>query len=84
MARPIVLIPHLFWLADTIKFRKDYSPSSSPPSLPYKWYQIPVLSFGCFNRPESKRMVTTRGYDVACDSHIFDSTHSAVWKHHKF
>ena len=24
MARPIVLILHLFWLADTIKFRKQY------------------------------------------------------------
>ena len=35
MARPIVLIPHLFRLADAIKFRKDYSPPSSPPSRPY-------------------------------------------------
>ena len=26
MARPIVLIPHLFRLADMINFRKDYSP----------------------------------------------------------
>ena len=30
MARPIDLIPHLFWLADAISFRKDYSP---PPPL---------------------------------------------------
>ena len=29
MARPIVLISHLFRLADTIKFRNDYSPPSS-------------------------------------------------------
>ena len=35
LARPIVLIPHLFWLADVINFRKDYSPPSSPPSRPY-------------------------------------------------
>ena len=35
MARPIVLIPHLFRLADAIYFRKDYSPPSSPPSRPY-------------------------------------------------
>ena len=36
MARPIVLILHLFRLADMINFRKDYSPPpSSPPSRPY-------------------------------------------------
>ena len=35
MARPIVLIPHLFRLADVINFRKDYSPPSSPPSRPF-------------------------------------------------
>ena len=35
MARPIVLIPHLYRLADAINFRKDYSPPSSPPSRPY-------------------------------------------------
>jgi hypothetical protein len=35
LARPIVLIPHLFRLADAINFRKDYSPPSSPPSRPY-------------------------------------------------
>ena len=29
MARPIVLIPYLFRLAGTIKFRNDYSPPSS-------------------------------------------------------
>jgi len=42
LARPIVLIPHLFRLAGAISFRKDYSPPSSPPSRPYKctneWY----------------------------------------------
>jgi len=26
VARPIVLIPHLFWLVGAIKFRNDYSP----------------------------------------------------------
>ena len=35
MAKPIVLIPHLFRLASTINFRKDYSPPSSPPSRLY-------------------------------------------------
>ena len=35
MARPIVLIPHLYRLADVINFRKDYSPPSSPPSRPF-------------------------------------------------
>jgi hypothetical protein len=36
LARPIVLILHLFRLASVIDFRKDYStPSSSPPSRPY-------------------------------------------------
>ena len=34
MARSIVLIPHLFRLANVIKFRKDYSPPS-PPSQPF-------------------------------------------------
>jgi len=28
LARLIVLIPHLFWLAGAIKFRNDYSPPS--------------------------------------------------------
>jgi hypothetical protein len=28
LARPIVLIPHLFRFADAINFRKDYSPPS--------------------------------------------------------
>jgi hypothetical protein len=35
LARPIVLIPHLFRFADVINFRKDYSPPSSPPSRPF-------------------------------------------------
>ena len=35
MARPIVLIPHLYRLVDAINFRKDYSPPSSSPSRPY-------------------------------------------------
>jgi hypothetical protein len=35
LARPIVLIPHLFRFADVIIFRKDYSPPSSPPSRPF-------------------------------------------------
>ena len=45
MARPIVLIPHLFRLADAINFRKDYSPPSSrhldPFSIPddYEVYE---------------------------------------------
>ena len=36
MARPIILISHLYRLADTISFRKDYSPPSSPPSRPFQ------------------------------------------------
>ena len=36
MAKPIVLIPHLYRLADAINFRKDYSPPSSPPSRPFQ------------------------------------------------
>jgi hypothetical protein len=35
LARLIVLILHLFRLADVIIFRKDYSPPSSPPSRPF-------------------------------------------------
>ena len=35
MARPIILIPHLFQLANAINFRKDYSSPSSLPSRPY-------------------------------------------------
>ena len=42
MARPIVLIPHLFRLAGVIIFRKDYSPPSSPPSRPFN----PVQQIG--------------------------------------
>ena len=36
MARPIVLIPHLFRLADAINFKKDYSPPSSRHLDPFK------------------------------------------------
>ena len=36
MARSIVLIPHLYRLADANKVRKDYSPPSSPPSRLFK------------------------------------------------
>jgi hypothetical protein len=43
LARPIVLIPHLFRLAGVINFRKDYSPPSSPPSQPYR---MPAWSDG--------------------------------------
>ena len=35
MARQVVLIPYFSWLADTINFRKDYSPLFSSPSQPY-------------------------------------------------
>ena len=38
MARPIILIPYLFLLAGAIKFRKDYSPPSSPPSRPFNGF----------------------------------------------
>jgi hypothetical protein len=46
LARPIVLIPHLFRFADAINFRKDYSPPpSSPPSRPFtcvKWFELGI------------------------------------------
>jgi hypothetical protein len=35
LARPIVLILHLFRLAGVVIFRKDYSPPSSPSSRPF-------------------------------------------------
>jgi hypothetical protein len=35
LARPIVLIPHLFQLADAINFRTDYSTPSSLSSRPF-------------------------------------------------
>jgi hypothetical protein len=45
LARPIVLISHLFWLAGTVIFRKDYSPSSSPPSRPTGSHMSSTLMF---------------------------------------
>jgi hypothetical protein len=51
LVRPIVLIPHLFWLADMINFRKDYSLPSSPPSRPYS--SAPTTT---------KHLVRVRGY----------------------
>jgi hypothetical protein len=45
LARPIVLISHLFRLASTIIFRKNYSPSSSPPSRPIGSHMSPTLMF---------------------------------------
>ena len=44
MARPIVLIPYLFRLADAISFRKDYSPPSSPPSRPFREEKVLLFS----------------------------------------
>ena len=41
MARPIVLIPYLYRLADAINFKKDYSPPSSPPSRPFNYTNLP-------------------------------------------
>ena len=45
MARPIVLISHLFRLADVISFRKDYSLPSSPPSRPYTVGYVEWLTY---------------------------------------
>ena len=73
LARPIVLIPHLFRLASTIKFRKDYSPPSSRHLDPTSGIGARSLICGLY-RP--KRMVNF-GLEVVCDSHIFDGTHYA-------
>ena len=35
MARPIILIPHLYRLANVIVYRKDYLPPTGPSSRPY-------------------------------------------------
>ena len=79
MVRPIVLIPHLFWLAAAIIFRKDYSP---PPLVRHLDLTsgIRVRSLICgLHQPE--RMANF-GLDVGCGTYIFDGTHYARWKRH--
>ena len=75
---PIVLIPHLFRLDGTIKFRNDYSPSSIRHLDLTSGIRARSLICG-LHRP--KRMVTY-GLDVECDTHIFYGTHYVRWKHH--
>ena len=79
MARPIVLIPYLFRLVDAIKFRKGLF---TPALVRHLNLSIGIgarsLIYG-LHRPE--RMASS-GLDVECDSHIFDGTNFARWKHH--
>ena len=77
MARPIVLIPHLFRLADAINFRKDYSPPSSHHLDPTSDIRARSLICG-LHRPER---MASNGLDV-CETHIFDGTNFAIWKNH--
>ena len=73
MARPLVLIPLLFWLAVTINFRKNYS------SSPLVRHLDPTRGIGArslicgLHQPE--RMSSSGLND--CDTHIFDGTHFA-------
>jgi hypothetical protein len=55
----MVLIPYLFWLADAISFRKDYSPPSSLPSRPYN-----VAHLSCCSQNQGARgvIVAQRGH----------------------
>jgi hypothetical protein len=53
LARPIVLIPHLFRLADMIIFRKNYLPPSSLPSRPYR---------GCYGHDRSQRWLPSSNW----------------------
>ena len=73
MARLIILISHLFLLADAIKFRKDYS----PPLVHHLDLSngIKARSLICgLHRP--KRMASS-GLDD-CETHIFDGTNFAL------
>ena len=75
MARPIVIIPHLFWLADAINFRKDYS----PPLVRHLDLTSGIVarSLICgLHRPER---MAAYGVDVDCP-YTFDGTHFARWK----
>ena len=79
MARSLVLIPYLSRLADAIIFRKGLF---TPPLVRYldPTRGIGARSLICgLHRPE--RMVTS-WLDVECDTHIFDGTNFAWWKHH--
>ena len=79
MARLIVLILHLFWLAGAIVFRKDYF---TPPRLVR--HLDPSIGIGARSlicglyRPE--RMASS-GIDD-CETHIFAGTNFALWKNH--
>ena len=77
MARPIILIPHLFRLGGVIKFRKDYSPPLVRHLDPTSGIRARSLICG-LHRP--KRMASN-GLDV-CEAHIFDGTNLALWKNH--
>jgi hypothetical protein len=55
LARPIILIPYLFRFADTIIFRKDYSPPLvrhlDPSAVPQPFDRIPHAPPGVQARP---------------------------------
>ena len=56
MARPIVLIPHLFRLADAINFKKDYSPPSSRHLDPFRSARLG------FDTPKKPLLRSIRGW----------------------
>jgi len=75
LARPIVLISHLFRLAGVIYFRKDYSPPLVRHLDPSSGIKARSLICG-LHRPER---MAAYGLDVECP-HIFDGTHFAQWR----
>ena len=77
LARPIVLIPHLFRLSDMINFRKDYLPPLVHHLDPTSGIKAKSLICG-LHQPE--RMASS-GLDD-CDTHFFYGTYFARWKHH--
>ena len=79
MARPIVLIPYLFQLADAINFSNDYSPPSSRHLDLTSGIEARSLICG-LHRPE--RMASSGLVD--CETHIFDGTNFALWNNHMF
>ena len=75
MARPLVLVPHLFWLASAINFRKDYSPPLVCHLDPTRGIGVRSLICG-LHQPE--RMVAY-GLDIECP-YTFDGTLCTVEK----
>ena len=77
MARPLVLVPHLFWLASAINFRKDYSPPLVCHLAPTRGIRAWSLICG-LHRLE--RMASSGIVD--CETYIFYGTNFALWKNH--